>query len=153
MVTARRKAQLYLTAIVTLLAGLIVAPARLRGQTDQKLEVKAKDFAGTWHWMFQGKPFATMVLHLDGGRITGSITNEHINMDGNGKITIAEATEGISPIVRASLEKGVLHVVGKDGDDEIEWLIELKSADSAELRIGGVEAPPNAEGIRMERVE
>lgn len=152
MVTARRKTQLYLSALAAVLVGFALVPSRLHAQNDPpRAGGTARDFVGTWHWMFQGKPFATMVIELHGDRFTGSITNESIHMDADGKITNATAGEGVSPIVRASLENGVLHVTGKDGEDEIEWLMVLKTADKGELRIGDADAPPNAEAISLER--
>ena len=36
--------------------------------------VTPADFAGTWHWMFQGKAFATMVIDVNANAVTGSIT-------------------------------------------------------------------------------
>jgi hypothetical protein len=36
---------------------------------------EAADFAGTWTWMFEGKPFATTTLERKGEQFTGSVSN------------------------------------------------------------------------------
>jgi hypothetical protein len=113
----------------------------------------AKDFAGTWHWMFQGKPFATMVISLKGDQFSGSITNGTISMDQDGKITSAESVDGTSPIVRGSLQNGVLHVVVKHGDDESEWTMTLTSPETGELKTASEAAPANAESIHLEKAQ
>ena len=113
--------------------------------------VTLKDFAGAWNWMFEGKRFATMTLKLDGDQITGSTTHGFIDMDDNGKITSATAAEGESPIVRSSLQDGVLHIVTKKGDDELDFAMTLTSPTTAELRFEGEGAPKNAEPVRLEK--
>ena len=113
----------------------------------------AQDFTGTWHWIFQGKPLATMVLEQKDGVITGTITNEWMNMDEQGRITDAQPRPGSSPIVRTSIENGVLRIVEKDGDNETEWSMTLTSATTGELRIAGQDAPANAEPIPLEKAQ
>ena len=43
------------------------------------------EFAGTWHWMFNGQPFATMILKPGAHGLTGSVGNASIdaNQDGD----------------------------------------------------------------------
>jgi len=138
------------TALVAVLAGAVLMnvdaaqPAGVYG---------AKDFAGTWHWMFQGKPFATIVLEQNGDQFTGSITHGSIDIGSDGKITSAVAAEGSSPVIRTAFQNGVLRIVEKDGDDETEWAMTLNSATTAELRIAGADAPPAAEPVRLEKAQ
>lgn len=113
----------------------------------------AKDFAGTWHLLFQGTPFATLILDRKGDQLTGSMTNEHIHTDENGKIDIAEPVAGSTPIARTAMESGALHIVEKDGDDETEWAMTLTSATTAELRPAGEGAPTNVGPIQLEKVQ
>jgi hypothetical protein len=114
--------------------------------------VKAKDFAGTWNWMFKDKRFATMTLDLEGNRLAGTVTNEWMNMDERGRITGAEPRPGSSVITKALIENGKLSIVEKTGEEELEWSMTLTSATTAELRILGAGAPANAEPVRLEKV-
>ena len=70
-----------------------------------------------------------------------------------GPVTAAESRPGSSPIVRTSIENGVLVLVEKDGDDELEWAMKVTSPTTAELRIRGAGAPENAEAIRVEKAQ
>lgn len=99
-------------------------------------------FAGTWHWIFEGKPFATMILEPKADGVAGSITGASIHTDANGRITEAFAGTGTYPILRSSINDGVLHVVCKDdGGDEIEWAVRLTSPAAAEVVPYGSDAP------------
>ena len=109
------------------------------------------DYVGTWHWMFQGKSFATMEIEQHGDQLTGSLTGVSLEMDDNGKLTKAVATDGPSSTLHVSLESGVLRVSEKDGDDEIVWTMTLRSAKAGELRFAGG-APANAEAIKVEKL-
>src|SRR4029077_13693284 len=46
----------------------------------------AKDFAGTWNWMFKDKRFATMILSVQGNHLEGTVTIEWMNMNQQGRI-------------------------------------------------------------------
>lgn len=129
-------------------ATLLWIPAATFAQ--QAATATVNSFAGTWHWMFQGKPFATMVLEVKGGAVTGSITNASIHTDPDGKITEAQAGSGSIAIIRSSMEDGVLHIVSKDGGDEIEWAVKLTSPTTAEIILPGADAP-KMEPIRAEK--
>jgi len=112
----------------------------------------AKDFVGTWHWVFQGKTFSTMTLEAKADGVTGSITSASLHTDADGKITEAFAGTGICPIIRSSMKDGVLHVVCKDDDDEIEWAVKLTSPTTAEIVVDGADAP-KMEPIRAEKAQ
>jgi len=109
------------------------------------------DYVGTWHWMFQGKAFATMEIEQHGDQLTGSLTGVSLEMDDNGKLTKAVATDGPSSTLHVSLESGVLRVSEKDGNDEIAWTMTLTSTKTGELRFAGG-APANAEAIKLEKL-
>jgi hypothetical protein len=114
--------------------------------------VKVKDFAGTWNWMFKDKRFATMTLEQDGDRLTGTMTNGHIDMDESGKITNASSAAGTTSIVKTTMEDGLLILLAKDGEHETEFAMKLTSPSTAELRFRGDGAPALAEPIRLEKV-
>jgi hypothetical protein len=119
-------------------AGLAQAPSAKTAAIDR---VAAKDFAGTWNWMFQDRRFGTMTLELRGDELNGSMTN----------ITHAASSAGTTPVV-GSLRNGVLRVVAKSGDDETEFAMTLISPLAAELRFSREGAPAHAEAIRLEKV-
>ena len=141
----RRIAIAVFTAAVLLPAGMLLVA--------QATHPAASDYAGTWHWIFEGKPFATMVLEQKDGVLTGTVTNESMHMDEQGRITDVRSRPGSSPIVRTSIVNGVLVIVEKDGDDELEWAMKLTSATTAELKIQGVGAPENAEAIQVVKAQ
>ena len=139
------------------LAGLLLIGGMRTGLTQAAPSsappsVAAKDFAGTWNWMFQDRRFATMILEQKGDQITGTMTNGHIDMDGQGKITKAAAEKGSTPIVKSTMEKGRLILLAKDGKDATEFAMTLTSPTTAELRFSGKGAPARAEPIRLEKV-
>lgn len=137
---------------VVLAAAAFPPATAVFAQRPAPAAVRAKEFTGTWHWMFQGKPFVTMILQPQKDGFTGSITNANLHADDQGKITDASAGSGSAPIVKSSMENGVLHIVSKDGDDENEWSVTLTSATTAEIRIAGNGAP-KIEPIRAEKAQ
>jgi hypothetical protein len=130
-------------------AGISQAPA---ANSAAPAAVKAKDFAGTWNWMFQDKRFATMTLEQQGDQVTGTMTNGHIDLDELGKITNASSVTGSTPIVKTTMEDGRLILLAKDGEDETEFAMTLTSPSTAELRFHGDGAPARAQPIRLEKV-
>ncbi len=114
--------------------------------------VSPKDFVGTWNWMYQDKRFATMILNLKDNQLGGTVTNEWMSMNEQGRITGAERRPGSSVITKASVENGKLSIVEKTTEEELNWTMTLTSSTTAELRIAGAEAPANAEPIRLEKV-
>jgi hypothetical protein len=111
------------------------------------------DFVGTWNWIFEGKPFATMTLVRKGEQFTGSITNGSINVGSDGKIASATAAPGSSEIVKGTREGDMLHITTKDGDDTTDVWVKLKSAQVAEVSF----APPGSNApippIRAEKAK
>jgi beta-lactamase regulating signal transducer with metallopeptidase domain len=57
----------------------------------------AQMFAGTWHWMFQGQNFATMILVQNGSGITGTVTPSRIALDDDGELSRADPSEDSTP--------------------------------------------------------
>jgi beta-lactamase regulating signal transducer with metallopeptidase domain len=109
-------------------------------------------FAGTWHWMFQGHSFATMILGRNGLGITGSVTPSKIALNDDGELSRADPSDDStpSPIVKTKLEGNALHVTVGDGNQPFEFIVTLKDATHAEIHPIG--APPNMKPIQAERV-
>jgi len=124
----------------------------VQAQTGQKAAISDNDFVGTWNWMFQDRRFATMTLQRNGDQFGGSITNGSIQMDKDGRITSASAGEGSSSILRSSFQNGALHIVAKDGNEEMELAMILKSPTTGEVKFAGQDAPLNAQAIKVEKV-
>jgi hypothetical protein len=109
----------------------------------------AKKFAGTWHWMFEGKSFATMVLVRNGSGLSGTVTGSRIALDDDGGLSQADPSEDSTPkpITKARLEGSALHITVSDG---FEFIVTLKDDTHVEIRPGG--APPKMKPIPAEKV-
>ena len=139
--------------LILVAAGIVLSvPAIALAQQSAPGAVTLKDFAGTWHWVFQGKSFATMVLEVKPDEVKGSITNASVHTDSDGKITDVRADSGSSPIVKSSFENGILRIVVKDGGDELEWSVRLTSPTTAEIIPAGADAP-KMEAIHSEKAQ
>ncbi len=112
----------------------------------------AQSFAGTWHWMFDGKSFATMILVRDGAGYSGTVTGSRIALKKDGRLLKADPTEDArpNPISSAELQGSVLRVTVKDGGEKFEFNVTLKDDTHAEIHPQG--APPNMEPIPAEKV-
>jgi beta-lactamase regulating signal transducer with metallopeptidase domain len=109
----------------------------------------AERFAGTWHWMFDARSFATMILVRSGSGFTGSVTGSRIALNDDGGLLRADPSEDATPkpITKARLEGSALHLRVKDG---FEFTVTLKDDTHAEIHPAG--APPNMKPISAERV-
>jgi hypothetical protein len=138
---------LTLAASITFGASAVLAHAMTLQATSESSNTVEK-FAGTWHWMFNGKSFATMVLAPNGSTFAGSITPSGIALDENGELVRADPTgDAPSPIAKSSLEGSALHLTLRDG---MEFTVTLKDDMHAEIHPGG--APPIMKPIPAEKV-
>jgi beta-lactamase regulating signal transducer with metallopeptidase domain len=111
----------------------------------------AKMLAGTWHWMFHGQSFATMILVQNSSGITGTVTPSRIALDNNGELSRADPSDDSTPseITRTKSEGNGLRVTVGDGNRPFEFTVILKDATHAEIHPAG--APPNMKPIQAER--
>jgi beta-lactamase regulating signal transducer with metallopeptidase domain len=121
-------------------------------QASSKPANTAEKFAGTWHWMFDGKSFATMILVRDGSSFTGSVTPSRIALNADGELAQADPSEDStpSPISKAKLDGSALHVTVGEGNETFEFSVTLKDETHAEIHPEG--APPNMKPIPAEKV-
>jgi beta-lactamase regulating signal transducer with metallopeptidase domain len=121
-------------------------------QANSKPSNTAEKFAGTWHWMFDGKSFATMILVRDGSGFTGSVTPSRIALNADGELAQADPSEDStpSPITKTKLDGSALHVTVGDGNETFEFSVTLKDETHAEIHPKG--APPNMKPIPAEKV-
>jgi beta-lactamase regulating signal transducer with metallopeptidase domain len=112
----------------------------------------AQKFAGTWHWMFKGHSFATMILVQNSSGITGTVTGSKIALDDNGELSMADPTDDSAPsrIGKTKLEGNALRVTVGDDNRPFEFIVTLKDATHAEIHPVG--APPNMKPIQAEKV-
>jgi beta-lactamase regulating signal transducer with metallopeptidase domain len=139
---------LALATSITFGAGAVLAHA-MSLQAGSASPNTAETFAGTWHWMFNGKSFATMILVRDGSGFTGSVTPSRIALNDDGGLSQADPSENStpSPISKAKLEGSALHISVGKGKEPIEFIVTLKDA---EIHPKG--APPNMKPIPAEKV-
>ena len=111
----------------------------------------AQTFAGTWHWMFQGRSFSTMILVQNGSGITGTVTGSHIALDNDGNLSKADPLDDDTPAsIRTKMEGNALRVSLGDENHPFEFLVTLKDATHAEIHPIG--APTIMKPIRAVRV-
>ncbi|MEG9438865.1 M56 family metallopeptidase [Edaphobacter sp. HDX4] len=140
---------LVLAITLTFGSGVVIARATSR-QTTSPSSDAAHGFAGTWHWMFQGKSFATMTLARRGSGFTGSVTESRIALNDEGGLSNADPSDDTTPkqIAEATLEGSALHVKVVDG---FEFTVTLTDDGHAEIHPGG--APPNMKPILADRAQ
>jgi beta-lactamase regulating signal transducer with metallopeptidase domain len=132
-------------------SGTMLAHAVSLQEVSAPANTTAQSFAGTWHWMFQGRSFATMILVQNGSGISGTVTGSKIALDDNGELSNADPSDDSapSPITKTKLEGNTLHVKIGDGTQTFEFIVTLKDANHAEIH--PKDAPPNMKPIRAEK--
>ena len=159
MVLTKKKLSLSRTRAIVLLlatstifgAGAVLAHVT-SVQANSDTSKTAEKFAGTWHWMFDGRSFSTMILVPSGTAFTGSVTPSRIMLNDDGSLQSADPAEDStpSPIAKAAMEGSGLHVTVKDGNETFDFMMTLKDETHAEIRPIG--APPNMKPIAAEKV-
>ncbi|WP_263351293.1 M56 family metallopeptidase [Acidicapsa acidisoli] len=139
---------LILATSIAMSVGAVLAHA-MSLQTSSDLSAPGEKFAGTWHWMFQGRSFATMTLVRSGTNYTGSATQSRIALKRDGTLLRADPSDDTTPkqITRATPEGASLHVTVEDGFQFI-----LTEKDGSRAEIHPVGAPPNMKSIAAEKV-
>jgi beta-lactamase regulating signal transducer with metallopeptidase domain len=141
-----------LALTTSFLFGSSTVLARAVSLQEASATTSVQKFAGTWHWMFHGQSFSTMILVQNGSGITGTVTPSHIALNDDGYLSKADPTGDStpSPISKTKLEGNGLRVTIGDGDHPFEFFVTLKDATHAEIHPVG--APPNMKPIQAERV-
>ena len=144
--TYRSLLGLLLAVGVTFGSGMVFARATSRQTTGSSID--AQRFAGTWNWMFQGSPFATMTLVRSGSGLTGTLTESRIALNNDGTLKKAHASDDKEPkqIAKAELNGAVLRVTVADG---FKFTMSLKDATHGEILPVG--APPKMKPISLVR--
>jgi TonB family protein len=147
------------TAMVVIGCSLIfgtccLAASAFNFQPAAVVSEELKPFAGTWHWMFKGKPFITMVLVPEGDHFSGYMTNGFFSNDADGTMTDAGSEPGITPITRTFFTGKVLHIIVTDPRDKSvsSWTMTLTGSDKAEFFTDETDRPKNLKPWPAERV-
>ena len=120
-------------------------------QADSGSSNAAQAFAGTWHWMFKERSFATMILVRSESGFSGSVTGSKIALNDDGELSKADPSDNssASPITRTEMEGNGLHVTVMDGNEPFEFIVTLKDNTHAEIHPFG--ALPNMKPIPSEK--
>lgn len=114
----------------SLFALLLLAPLVASAQDNP-----AKKFAGTWEARFNGAVFSILKIEA-GEKISGAFSPGNIDVDEQGNLRSATATGAEAPILRPSVEEGVLRFdwSGDPNDEPLRLELKLTGASQAELR-------------------
>jgi hypothetical protein len=126
-----------------LLAGSWLSPSAAALDTSDPKQ----QFAGSWQAEFQGKPFVTVKLQEQEGKLTGTISHVQIQLDASGELSSAEPQAGEDTLSETKVSGKVADFSSSDanGQNVVHYEIELTAADQAELRFvdvpSGTQAP------------
>ena len=82
-----RSSVVALALAMSIMFGAGAALAKAMGQkATSDLSNTAEQFAGTWHWMFDGRNFSTMILVRSGSGLTGTVTPTRIALNDDGEL-------------------------------------------------------------------
>jgi hypothetical protein len=109
----------------------------------------AKQFARTWHRMFDGRSFVTIILVPTGSGFTGTVTPSRIKLNDDGALLRAVPGEDATPkpIDKAMLEGSALRINVSDG---VQFTVTLNDDTHAEIHPMG--APQDMKAIPAEKV-
>jgi hypothetical protein len=113
----------------------------------------SKAFVGTWQAQFQGKPFVTIKLEEQDGKLAGTISHANTRFDDHGELSSAEAQDGEDKFVEVKVAGKIAHLTSKDanGENATQYEIELGDPNQAELRF--VALPSNTQAPKPFKLE
>ena len=95
-----------------------------------------KSYVGIWRMTVQDKRIGTLELMNYNGRLTGTLTNAHANIDANGKLVEFDAIPGAAPIVQANISQNMLVINTEEADESIiPWNMTLTGEGKGTLRL------------------
>ncbi len=115
----------------------------------------AKQFVGVWKASFQGNPFFTMTLAVDGSKLVGSVSHFDVEVNKAGELTKAEASDGEDPITDARVNGNILRITAKSTDgseDSLQTELRLVASNEANLRLVVPPDVPAPKPWRLQRV-
>ncbi len=117
----------------------------------------AKQFVGVWKASFQGKPFLTVTIAIDGNKVAGNVSHADLELNDAGELTKAEANdaEPPDPITDARVNGDTLRITTKStngSEDSIQADIKLVANNEADLRMVVPPDAPAPKPWHLERV-
>jgi len=98
-----------------------------------------KAFVGVWQAQFQGKPFVTIKLEQQNGKLIGTMSHSQTQWDTQGELTSAEPLDGEDAFTEAKISGKVLHLTSASAS-KAQYEMELTGPEQAELRFVGLAA-------------
>jgi TonB family protein len=141
----RRSATITAVFCAVILTTCCIAASAFTFQPAAIVSKELQPYAGSWNWMFKGKPFITMRLIPEGDHFTGYMTNGFFEQDGDGTMINAGGEPGTSNVSRTYFVGKVLHIVIEDPRDKSnsEWTMTLLTPDKAEFNGADPDRPRN----------
>lgn len=150
LTSSPRTSRMVLALLMSVSLGAVPLLAQTASvRTSSGSLTRAEEFAGTWHWIFDGKSFSTMILVRTRSGFTGTVTPTRIALNKEGGLLRADPSEDNRPVAirDAKLEGSSLRIVARDG---FAFTVSLDDDTHAEIHPAG--APPNMKPIRAEKV-
>jgi hypothetical protein len=144
--------------LCTALGGLIFITLLHPSASAQKnfqpaTATNAKQFVGVWKGTFQGNPFITIALTTEKDKLVGTVSHANIEVNKDGELTKAEASEGESPITDVQVNGNILRITTKSSEgDSIRSGMTLTAADEAELQLLAPPDVPTPKPWKLKRV-
>ena len=113
----------------------------------------AKQFVGVWKATFQGNAFMTVALTTEKDKLVGTVSHANIEVNKDGELSKAEASDGESPITDVRVNGNILRITTKSTDgDSIQSGLTLTAADEAELQMLVPPDVPTPKAWKLKRV-
>jgi len=97
-------------------------------------------FVGTWQAQFQGAPFVTVNISMQGNQLSGTISRPSYQVDKDGELTSAQPSNGSDPISGAQVGGKTLRFSAGNDNGTTQYEMTLTGTDRAELRVKSVPA-------------
>lgn len=93
-------------------------------------------FLGAWTAKFEGKTYVALRLKLQDRQVQGTISTGEVNLDAKGDVNeVTEEAQAPVAIFDAKVEGGKFYFKQKDGDDTLNYEMEVNDAAHAQLKI------------------
>ena len=113
----------------------------------------AKQFVGVWKATFQGNPFLTIVLTTEKDKLVGTLSHFNIEVNKDGELTKAEASDGEDPIADLRVNGNILRITIETSDgDSIQSGLTLTATDEADLQVLVPPDVPSPKPWKLKRV-
>jgi hypothetical protein len=157
MFSSARNIRLVSTVLCWLISGTLLSALASARQFAPATGANAKQFVGIWKANFQGKPFFTVTLSIEGNKLVGNVSHANIELDKAGELTKAEANdaEDPDPITNTRVNGDILRITTKSTDgseDSLQFELRLVASNEANVRMVVPPDVPAPKPWRLQRV-